>query len=178
MFDYEKYKQLMSLLKKQAQFVPMDPSMGGGGMPPEGDPSMGGGMPPPGDPAAMGGMPPPPPGDPAAMGGMPPPPPPGDPAAMGGMPPPPPGDPMGGMPPPPEDPAASGDVSPSGEPYMKITPTQLSKLFKQFAEVFKSVLGISGQGAVAPAAQPQQPPAIDNAKLTEVDAKLDALLRG
>jgi len=176
MFDYNKYKQLQLLLKKQAQFVPMDPSMAGGdpgagGPPPGGDPAAMGGMPP-GDPAAMGGMPP---GDPAAMGGMPP----GDPAAMGGMPPPG-GDPMGGMPPPPmDDPAAGGDVSPSGEPYMKITPTQLSKLFKQFAEVFKSVLGIQQPSGVAQApSAPAQPAAIDPAKLTEVDAKLDAVLKG
>jgi len=78
---------------------PMDPAMGGGGMPPMGgmdpaamgmDPAMGGGgMPPMGgmDPAAMGmdpamlGMPPmgPPPADPAAGGA-----PPADPAAAGG----------------------------------------------------------------------------------------------
>ena len=175
-FDYNKLQALENLLKK-AQFVPMDPSMAGG------DPAAAGGMPPPGDPNAM-----PPPGDPAA-GGMPPP---GDPAA-GGMPPP--GDPAaGGMPPPGMDPSMmdpaamgmpppdSGDVSPTGEPYMKITPTQLSKLFKQFAEVFKSVLGISGPnqavaGSPAPAAAPAQDPALSQ-KMTELDAKIDALLRG
>lgn len=179
-FDYEKYKTLMSLLEKKAQFVPMggDPAAGGGA-PPPGDPAAGGdpaamggdpaamGAPPPGDPAAMGGDPAamgaPPPGDPAAMGGMPP----MDPSMMGGMPP---MDPaaMGGMP----DPAA-GDVSPSGEPYMKITPTQLSKLFKQFAEVFKSVLGIQGTPQqAAPVAQPQSDPAAQ----AEQNAKLDAIL--
>ena len=66
-------------------------------------------------------------GDPAAAGA-----PPMDPAMAGGMPPMDPmmagGDPMA-MPPP-----DAGDVSPTGEPYMKITPTQLSKLFKQFAD--------------------------------------------
>ena len=84
-----------------------------------------------------------------------------------------------GAPPPMEDPAAGGDVSPSGEPYMKITPTQLSKLFKQFAEVFKSVLGIGGQaagGAPAPAV-PQVDPNLQ-AKMTEIDAKLNALIGG
>lgn len=169
MFDYEKYNALMSLLKKEAQFVPMDPASGG--MPPEGAPPPGdpaaGGMPPPGDPAA--GMPPP--GDPAAAGM-----PPMDPSMTGGMPP---MDPAAmGAPPPMDDPAAGGDVSPSGEPYMKITPTQLSKLFKQFAEVFKSVLGIQGQPGAAPAAQPAQAPSVDDAKLTEILAKLDAIMRG
>ena len=68
---------------------PMDPSMGGGGMPPA-DPAMTGGQPPM-DPAMAGGQPP---MDPAAMGGIPP----MDPAIMGGMPP---ADPatMGGQPP-------------------------------------------------------------------------------
>lgn len=178
-FDYEKYKTLMSLLEKKAQFVPMGGDPAAAGAPPPGDPAAGGdpaamggdpaaaGAPPPGDPAAMGGDPAamgaPPPGDPAAMGGMPP----MDPSMMGGMPP---MDPaaMGGMP----DPAA-GDVSPSGEPYMKITPTQLSKLFKQFAEVFKSVLGIQGTPQQpAPAAQPQSDPAAQ----AEQNAKLDAIL--
>ena len=173
MFDYEKYNALMSLLKKEAQFVPMDPGAGG---PPPGDPAAGG--PPPGDPAAMGA---PPPGDPSMMGGDPAAmgaPPPMDPAMAGGMPPP--MDPAAmGAPPPMDDPAAGGDVSPSGEPYMKITPTQLSKLFKQFAEVFKSVLGIQGQpGQAAPAAQPAPAPTVDDAKLTEILAKLDAIMRG
>ena len=80
------------------------------------------------------------------------------------------GDPMAGMPMP--DP---GDVSPSGEPYMKITPTQLSKLFKQFAEVFKSVLGISGPQQQAAPSVPQQDPAMQQ-KITEIDAKLNAVL--
>ena len=168
-FDYKKFKELQDVLKKQGQFVPMDP--GAGGPPPE-DAGMAGGPPP--DPSMMAGGPPPDPsmmgGDPAAMG-MPPP----DPSMMGG-------DPAAamGMPPPPaEDPAAGGDVSPSGEPYMKITPTQLSKLFKQFAEVFKSVLGIGGQqGQVAQAAPaPQVDPGLQ-AKMTEIDAKLNALIGG
>ena len=102
----------------------------------------------------------------------------------GGMPPvdpgmmmPPAGDPMaalGGMPQP-----DAGDVSPSGEPYMKITPTQLSKLFKQFAEVFKSVLGIGGQQPGGQAVAQAQPPAPDPAmaqKINEINAKLDAYL--
>ena len=97
----------------------------------------------------------------------------------------------GGMPPdagmPPMDPASmgmppmdGGDVSPTGEPYMKITPTQLSKLFKQFAEVFKSVLGIQSPAGAAPSAvasAPAQDPALSQ-KMTELDAKIDALLRG
>ena len=170
-FDYEKLKKLQEALNKHAQFVPMDPAAGGdpaaAGGPPPGDPAAMAG----GDPAAMGMDPAMAGGDPAAMGmdpaaaGMPP----MDPAAMGA-------DPAAmGAPPPMDDPAAGGDVSPSGEPYMKITPTQLSKLFKQFAEVFKSVLGLSGQpGAAAPAA-PQTDPNLQ-AKLTEVDAKLNALM--
>jgi hypothetical protein len=175
MFDYKGYKELQDVLSKKAQFVPMGGDPAAGGMPP-GDPAAGG-MPP-GDPAAMGGAMPPdaggmPPVDPAAMGGdpmaggMPP----VDPAMMGGAMPPG-ADPMAGMP----DPAA-GDVSPSGEPYMKITPTQLSKLFKQFAEVFKSVLGIQQPAGAAPAAPaaPQQDPNLA-AKVTEVDAKLNALI--
>ena len=184
-FDYEKLKKLQEALNKHAQFVPMDPAAGGdpaaAGGPPPGDPAaMAGGDPAAmgmdpamagGDPAAMGMDPAMAGGDPAAMGmdpaaaGMPP----MDPAAMGA-------DPAAmGAPPPMDDPAAGGDVSPSGEPYMKITPTQLSKLFKQFAEVFKSVLGLSGQpGAAAPAA-PQTDPNLQ-AKLTEVDAKLNALM--
>lgn len=177
-FNYNQYKKLREVLSKRAQFVPMDPSMAGG------DPAAaGGGMPPPeGDPAAAGGMPPMDPsmmggGDPAAMGM----PPPGDPAAGGGMPPMDPsmmgGDPASmGMPPP----EGGGDVSPTGEPYMKITPTQLSKLFKQFAEVFKSVLGIQSQpGQVAPAAAPA--PAASgsqDAQLAELNAKLDAIIHG
>ena len=170
-FDYAKYKELQEVLKKKAQFVPMDPAAGGDpaamGAPPPGDPAVMGGDPaaagaPPMDPAAMG-------GDPAAMGA-----PPMDPAMAGGMPT---MDPAAmGAPPPIDDPAAGGDVSPSGEPYMKITPTQLSKLFKQFAEVFKSVLGLGGQQGAAPAA-----PAVDpnlQAKMTEIDAKLNALIGG
>lgn len=172
-FDYEKFKTLQETLKKQGQFVPMDPAAGG-------DPAAAGGLPP-GDPAAAG-------ADPAAMGApMDPAMAGGDPAAMGmdpasaGMPPMDPAamDPasMGAPPPPMDDPSAGGDVSPSGEPYMKITPTQLSKLFKQFAEVFKSVLGLGGQqGAAAPAA-PQVDPNLQ-AKMTEIDAKLNALIGG
>lgn len=178
-FDYGKLKALENLIK-QSQFVPMDPAAMGG-MPPPGDPAMGG-MPPAGDPA-MGGMPPggdpamggmPPAGDPA-MGGMPPA---GDPAmaglppgldlaALGGMPPA--GDPMGG--------ATSGDVSPSGEPYMKITPTQLSKLFKQFAEVFKSVLGVQSTPEPQTMAQPSMSNPQHDAQLAELNAKLDAIIQ-
>ena len=76
--------------------------------------------------------------------------------------------------------ADPGDVSPSGEPYMKITPTQLSKLFKQFAEVFKSVLGISSpapQGGMVAAQQPATDQALAQ-KMTELDAKMDAILHG
>lgn len=171
MFDYGKYQQLKTLLQKRAQFVPMSPDAAGGTPPPGMDPAAGGmpppdagGMSPPGMDPAAGGMPPP------DAGGMPPP---GMDPAAGGMPP---MDPAaGGMPP--MDP---GDVSPTGEPYMKITPTQLSKLFKQFAEVFKSVLGIQTPQGVQPAVA-QQPPALDPAtsqKLTELDAKMDAILRG
>lgn len=166
-FDYEKFRRLKDLMSKSAQFVPMAPDAGGGMPPPDA-----GGMPPP----DAGGMPPPdaagaPPPD---MGGMPPP-------DAGGMPPP---DMAGGMPPP--DMLAGmpqtdpGDVSPSGEPYMKITPTQLSKLFKQFAEVFKSVLGISSpapQGGMVAAQQPATDPALAQ-KMTELDAKMDAILHG
>ena len=169
-FNYKNLDALKDMLKK-AQFVPMDPGMAGG------DPAAAG-APPPGDPAAAGA---PPPGDPAAAGM----PPPGDPAA-GGMPPP--GDPAAAMPP--MDPSALGmppmdpsDVSPSGEPYMKITPSQLTKLIKQFAEVFKNMFGLStpqaGQVAQAPAA-PAQPAQSqqDSQQLAEVNAKLDAILQG
>ena len=155
-FDYKKFEQMRDMLKK-AQFVPMDPAMAGG------DPSAAaGGMPPQGDPAAAG-MPP----DPAAAGA-----PPMDPSMAGAMPP---MDPAAlGMPP-----MDGGDVSPTGEPYMKITPTQLSKLFKQFAEVFKSVLGIQsaapGQPAPAAAPAPQQDPN-QQQQLAELNAKLDALI--
>ena len=171
-YDYGKLKALESLIK-QSQFVPMDPAMMGG-MPPAGDPAAMGGMPPAGDPA-MGGMPPA--GDPAAMGGMPPA---GD-LAMGGIPPgldlaalggmPSVGDPaaMGG--------AASGDVSPTGEPYMKITPTQLSKLFKQFAEVFKSVLGVQSTPEPQTMAQPSMSNPQHDAQLAELNAKLDAIIQ-
>ena len=170
-FDHKQFEELKALLKK-AQFVPMDPAMASGdpaaaGAPPPDDPAAAG-APPPGDPAAMG-------GDPAAMGM----PPPGDPAAMGGMPP---MDPamMGGDPAAMGMPEGGGEVSPTGEPYMKITPTQLSKLFKQFAEVFKSVLGIQTQpGAAAPAAPaaPAQDPA-QQQQMAELNAKLDALIQG
>lgn len=174
-FDYEKFKTLQETLKKQGQFVPMDPAAGGdpaaaGGLPP-GDPAATGV-----DPAATGADPAMAGGDPAAMGvdpaaaGMPQ----MDPAMAGGMPP---MDPAAmGAPPPMDDPAAGGDVSPSGEPYMKITPTQLSKLFKQFAEVFKSVLGLGGQQGAAPAAPASDPNL--QAKMTEIDAKLNALIGG
>ena len=170
-FDYEKFKTLQETLKKQGQFVPMDPAAGGDpaamGVPPPGDPAAAGGDPaaagaPPMDPAAMG-------VDPAAAGT-----PPMDPAMAGGMPP---MDPAAmGAPPPMDDPASGGDVSPSGEPYMKITPTQLSKLFKQFAEVFKSVLGLGGQQGAAPVAPAADPNL--QAKMTEIDAKLNALIGG
>lgn len=162
MFDYEKLGALQKAIKK-AQFVPMNPEMAGadpgaGAPPPDAagaPPPDAAGAPPP---DAAGGMPPPPldaagmpPADPSMM----------DPAAMG-------------MP----TPEGGGDVSPTGEPYMKITPTQLSKLFKQFAEVFKSVLGIQGQpGQTAVAQAPATDPAVSQ-KMTELDAKLDALLRG
>lgn len=166
----------MDMLAKEAQFVPPD-AMGGAGAPPPpgGDPGAAGAPPmdPSMDPSMMGGDPAAagaPPMDPSMMGG--------DPAAMGGgMPPMDPS--MMGM-----DPSAMGaapgpgDISPSGEPYMKITPSQLSKLFKQFAEVFKSVLGIGGQPGQQPVAAPQPPvadPAITQ-KLTELNAKVDAML--
>ena len=60
---------------------------------------------------------------------------------------------------------------------MKITPTQLSKLFKQFAEVFKSVLGLGGQQGAPAQAAPQVDPNLQ-AKMTEIDAKLNALIGG
>ena len=148
-FDYSEFNKLKNMLGKKAQFVPMDPASAGG------------------DPAAMGGAP----MDPAAMGA------PMDPAAMGA-----PMDPsmMGGDPAAAGAPPEGGEVSPTGEPYMKITPTQLSKLFKQFAEVFKSVLGIQtqpgGQSPAAPAAPAQDP--AQQQQLAELNAKLDALIRG
>lgn len=177
-FDYNKLRALQEMLSKEAQFVPPD-AMAGGGMPPGGDPAMMAGGMPQMDPAAMGadpsmaggGMPP---MDPAAMGA--------DPSmAGGGMPPIDPAmlgmDPSGAAPPDAGAAPGPGDVSPTGEPYMKITPTQLSKLFKQFAEVFKSVLGIGGQTAdQAPQPQaPSQDPALIQ-KMTELNAKIDAVL--
>ena len=151
MFDYKKLGTLQKAIK-EAQFVPMNPEMAGADSGAGAPPPDAAGMPPP----DAAGMPPPdaagmPPADPSMM----------DPAAMG-------------MP----TPEGGGDVSPTGEPYMKITPTQLSKLFKQFAEVFKSVLGIQGQpGQTAVAQAPATDPVVSQ-KMTELDAKLDALLRG
>lgn len=172
MFNYRKLNTLNELLSKKAQFVPIDSSAGDGMPPPGSDPSMMGGTPPPGvDTSMMGGMPPP---------GV-------DPSMMGGTPPPPGVDPsmMGGMPPPVVDPSMMGgvqgdqqDVSPTGEPYMKITPTQLSKLFKQFAEVFKSVLGVQDNNSLPQCSQRgiEQDSALAD-KIQELDTKIDSLLR-
>ena len=173
MFNYRNLNALNELLKKKAQFVPIDSSEGGGMPPPGVDPSMmGGGMSPPGaDPSMMGGTPPPTGVDPSMMGGMP------TPGADPSM--------MGGMPPPGVDPSMMGgiqgdqqDVSPTGEPYMKITPTQLSKLFKQFAEVFKSVLGVQDNSSLPQCSQRgvEQDSALAD-KIQELDTKIDSLLR-
>ena len=168
MFDYKKLKELQDSLKKQA-FVPIDsksaqaapPDAGAGAPPPDAA-----GAPPPMDPAAAG-MPPPdaggmPPMDPAMMGG--------DPAA-GGIPPMDPammgGDPAaGGLPPPPE----GGDVSPDGEPYMKITPTQFFKFLKQYAALMKGTcdgdVNSNNGGGDGGASE----------RVAALDAKLDAIL--
>ena len=151
MFDYKKLKELQDSLKKQA-FVPIDsksaqaapPDAGAGAPPPDAA-----GAPPPMDPAAAG-MPPPdaggmPPMDPAMMGG--------DPAA-------------GGLPPPPE----GGDVSPDGEPYMKITPTQFFKFLKQYAALMKGTcdgdVNSNNGGGDGGASE----------RVAALDAKLDAIL--
>jgi len=176
MFDYDKLKKLQDNLKKQA-FVPIDsksaqaappgppPGMDPAAMPPPGmDPAA---MPPPGmDPAAAGGMPPP--GMDPAAGGMPPP---GmDPAMMGGDPA------MGGLPPPPE----GGDVSPDGEPYMKFTPSQLTKFIRQILALSHSECdggnggGNGGNGGNG--GGPDASSGNDSAALAELNAKLDALL--
>lgn len=167
MFDYKRLKELQDSLKKQA-FVPID-SKSAQAAPPPMDPAAGGMLPPdaagapPMDPAA-GGVPPPdaagaPPMDPAMMdpaaGGMPP----ADPAMMGGDPA------MAGLPPPPE----GGDVSPDGEPYMKITPTQFFKFLKQYAALMKGtcdgdVNSNNGGGDGG------------SDRVAELDAKLDAIL--
>ena len=172
MFNYRNLNALNELLKKKAQFVPIDSSEGGSMPPPSVDPSMmGGGMPPPGsNPSMMVGTHPP--GvDPSMIGGMPPP------SADPSM--------MGDMPPPSADPSMMGgvvgdqqDVSPTGEPYMKITPTQLSKLFKQFAEVFKSVLGVQDNSSLPQCSQRgvEQDSALSD-KIQELDTKIDSLLR-
>ena len=95
----------------------MDPAMMGGGMPM--DPAMMGGGMPPMDPSMMG-------------GGMPP----MDPSMAGG-----------GVPP--EDPAAGGataggdELSPEGEPYIKLT---FSQLLAAFDKIFKLAQRLSGAG--------------------------------
>ena len=159
-FDYAKFKELNELLKK-AQFVPMDPSMAAppaGGPPPEGGGDPGAAPPPGGDPGAA----PPPPMDPAMMGGgAMPPPPPMDPAMMGG----------GAMPPPPGDPGAGGS--------MVSMPTD------EFLKFLKQIIGLIDKHNDAVGPQPQQqaapnpalPAGSSDPQLSEINAKLDALLR-
>ena len=127
--------------KKQA-FVPAggdpaaaggDPAAAGGGMPPV-DPATGMPIDPatgmPMDPSMMGGGMP---MDPSMMGGgMPP----MDPAAAGGMPPP--GDPAAGG-----APAGGEELSPEGEPYIKLT---FSQLLAAFDKIFKLAQRLSGAG--------------------------------
>jgi hypothetical protein len=96
----------------------------------------------------------PPPGDPGMM-------PPMDPGMMAGDPA------AGGLPPPPE----GGDVSPDGEPYMKITPTQFFKFLKQYAALMKGtcdgdVNSNNGGGGDGGASE----------RVAALDAKLDAIL--
>lgn len=170
-FDYGRLRSLQDTLSKRA-FVPIDaksaqaaPPDAGGGAPP---PDAGGGMPPGGDPAAMGGDPAAMGGDPSAMGGgMPP----GmDPSMMGGggMPPGGPMDPMMGMPPPD---GGMGDVSPDGEPYIKVTWKQLIKMLEQL-NALKSNTSEQNQ-QVMPAPSPNY---ADQQQLAAIDAKMDAIM--
>lgn len=154
-FDYNKLNELKTLFKK-AQFVPMDPSMaapppdaGAGAPPPDG----GAGAPPP-DAGAMppdaGAMPP----DAGAM-------PPMDPSMMA----PPPMPPA----PPPADPAAGGS--------MVSMPTD------EFLKFLKQIIGLidkhnEGVQAQQPAPNPAFPAGSSDPQLAEVNAKLDAILRG
>jgi hypothetical protein len=147
MFDYNKLKKLQDNLKKQA-FVPID-SKSAQAAPPM-DPGM---APPPGAMPPDAGMAPPP-GDPGMM-------PPMDPGMVAGDPA------AGGLPPPPE----GGDVSPDGEPYMKITPTQFFKFLKQYAALMKGtcdgdVNSNNGGGGDGDASE----------RVAALDAKLDAIL--
>jgi hypothetical protein len=166
MFDYRKLKELQDSLKKQA-FVPID-SKSAQAAPPDA-----GMMPPPGAvPPDAGMMPPdagmtPPPGAPPPDAGMMPPPdagmaPPMDPSMMAG-------DPAAGLPPPPE----GGDVSPDGEPYMKITPTQFFKFLKQYAALMKGTCDgdvNSNNGGGGGAGNDTEE------RVAALDAKLDAIL--
>ena len=156
-------------LKKQA-FVPAGGDPAAGGMPPGGDPAAGGmpvdpatGLPI--DPAT--GMPIDPatgqPIDPSMMGGgMPP----------GGAPPAPPpppagGDPMAGMPPP-----GGEEMSPEGEPYIKLTFSQLLAAFDKISKLAQKMNG---------GAAPQQQVAQDNGNqdlVNEIKDLKNVLLAG
>lgn len=155
-------------LKKQA-FVPAggDPAAAGG-MPPGGDPAAAGGMPVdpstgmpidpstgmPMDPSMMGGAP----MDPSMMGGAP-----MDPSMMGGMPPG--GDPASGAP----MPAPGGEeMSPDGEPYIKLTFSQLLAAFDKISKLAQKISAGGGQPAAAPAQPAQQQDPGNQALVDEV----------
>ncbi len=164
-FDYGNLKKLQDALSKQA-FVPIDSKSAqaappdAGGMPPPDA----GGMPPM-DPAAMG-------MDPAAMGGgMPP----MDPSMMGGGMPPPGGapmDPMMGMPPPEQE------MSPDGEPYIKMTMSQLIKLVEQIAKLSTKITSPGGAAPAQSNAAVAGSGGADPERLAAIDAKTDAIING
>lgn len=95
------------------------------------------------DPSMMGGGMPP-------QGGMPPPPPAGDPAAAGAPPP----------------PAGGEEMSPEGEPYIKLTFSQLLAAFDKISKLAQKING----GAPA---QPQAQPAPDNGNQALADEVKD-----
>ena len=68
----------------------------------------------------------------------------------------------------------SGDVSPEGEPYIKVTWKQLIKMLQQLNELKTS--GTEQPAAQAPAPAPE--PKIDAETLAGIDAKLDAIIQG
>jgi hypothetical protein len=111
------------------------------------------------DPAAMGGAP----MDPAMAGGMPPP---GMDPAMAGM--------VGGapMPPPPMDSAAMAGSSANGSSMITMTTDEFMKFIKQLVALIKGMDSDKCQASQAS----NTVPASSTADLTEVSAKLDALL--
>ena len=79
-------------------------------------------------------------------------------------------DPMMGMPPPEQE------MSPDGEPYIKMTMTQLIKLVEQIAKLSTKITSpaatapVQSNAAAAGGADPE--------RLAGIDAKLDAIING